>query len=205
MPVAIEAAFTAPVFTDVCDASPAIVVTNAHTGSGCIQSDKRTWTATDACGNSAAVDQVITYTVDHTAPAVTTAEGADNNIGCNPLPVAIEAAFTAPVFTDVCDASPVVVVTTAHTGAGCLQSDKRTWTATDACGNSAAVDQVITYTVDHTAPAVTTPEGADNNIGCNPLSTAIEAAFTAPVFTDVCDASPVVVVTTAHTLSLIHI
>ena len=193
---AIDAAFDAPTFADNCG-TPTVVAATVHAGTGCQQSDTRTWTATDACGNTTMASQTITYSVDTDAPTVATAEGADENIGCNPTTAAIDAAFDAPVFTDNCGTPPVTVAT-VHAGTGCEQSDTRTWTATDACGNMTAVSQTVSYTVDTQAPTLTSAEGGDENIGCNPTAQAVNAAFDAPAFADNCGA-PTVVVTTAQT------
>src|SRR5678809_1398011 len=108
--------------------------------------------------NSTAASNVNNKQVDTQDPTVATAQGADDNIGCNPIASAINAAFTAPTFTDNCS-TPTVVVTNAHTGTGCLQSDTRTWTATDGCGNDIAVSQTISYTVDTQDPTVATAQG----------------------------------------------
>jgi hypothetical protein len=180
----IEAAFTAPTFADNCG-DPTVSVSTVHTGTGCSLSDTRTWTATDGCGNDIAVSQTISYSVDTEDPTVATTEGNDASIGCNPTAAQIEAAFTAPTFADNCG-DPTVTVSTAHTGTGCTQSDTRTWTATDGCGNDIAVSQTISYNVDTEDPTVATAEGNDASIGCNPTAAQIEAAFTAPTFADNC-------------------
>src|SRR6185436_13146855 len=125
------------------------------------------------------VSQTISYSVDTQAPAVSVAEGADGSIACNPTVELIDAAFTAPTFTDNCG-TPTVAVTNAHSGTGCTQSDTRTWTATDGCGNTASVAQTISYSVDTQAPAVSVAQGADGSISCNPTPSEINAAFSAP-------------------------
>jgi hypothetical protein len=181
----INDAFTAPAFADNCGA-PTVAVTNAHTGSGCQQSDTRTWTATDACGNVTAVSQTISYTIDTQDPTVSTPEGADDNIGCNPSASQITGAFTAPAFADNCGA-PTVAVTNAHTGSGCQQSDTRTWTATDACGNVTAVSQTISYTIDTQAPTPNCP--SDMTVAPTTLSGTV-VNYTTPTATDNCGGTP---------------
>src|SRR4029079_13478577 len=104
-----------------------------------------------------AVSQTISYSVDTKDPTVTTAQGNNASIGCNPTAAQIEAAFTAPAFADNCG-DPAVTVSTTHTGTGCAQSDTRTWTATDGCGNDIAVSQTISYGVDTDDPTVAAPE-----------------------------------------------
>jgi hypothetical protein len=154
-PTQINAAFDAPVFTDNCG-TPTVEVTTVHNGTGCQQSDTRTWTATDDCGNTTAVSQTISYTVDTQDPTVQTAEGADANIGCNPTPAQIAGAFTAPMFADNCG-TPTVTSEDVTVTNGCQHTTTRTWTATDACGNETSVEQAITYTVDTEEPVITCP------------------------------------------------
>lgn len=61
--------------------------------------------------------------------------------------------------TDNCDASPIVDYSDDVVPGSCPQSwtITRTWTATDACGNSTSQNQVITV-VDTTPPAITCPD-----------------------------------------------
>jgi hypothetical protein len=66
-----------------------------------------------ACSTSPATTRIV----DTEDPTVTTPEGADANIGCNPTATQINAAFTAPAFADNCG-TPTVEVSTAHTGTG---------------------------------------------------------------------------------------
>lgn len=115
-----------------------LVVSSVDVSSGsCPVEVTRTYTVTDACGNSTTVIQKI-YVEDSTAP-VLSGQGANGTITSPAVPV-----FTAPVATDECDQQPAVTfndVTTTGTGSTTVT---RTWTATDDCGNSSTVSQSIT-------------------------------------------------------------
>src|SRR5258706_1841405 len=87
--------------------------------------------------------------------------------------------FSAPVFADSCS-SVSVVSNFVASGTSCRQTNTATWTATDACGNSTSRSQTIIL-IDTTAPAVTTPAGADTTNQCG---TALR--FSAPGFADSC-------------------
>ena len=166
--------FMAPVFTDICQGviSPSVnTVTNTFGTTNVIT---RTWTATDSCGNTTNRSQVITV-IDTTAPMVTSNQGADTTIECGSTPN-----FTAPVFTDACQGMITPSVNTVTNTVGCSTEITRTWTATDAAGNTTNRSQVITI-ADTTAPAVTSNQGSDTTIECPATP-----SFTAPVFTDVC-------------------
>ncbi|MBN2508571.1 MAG: hypothetical protein JXQ71_17980, partial [Verrucomicrobia bacterium] len=117
---------------------------------GCAQgySITRTWTGTDACGNTASSVQTITVQ-DTTAPVITCADAL--TLECPATPV-----FPPPAASDRCDPSPVVTFVDATTPGDCAQeySVTRTWTATDACGNAASCSQTITVQ-DTTAPVIT--------------------------------------------------
>jgi hypothetical protein len=100
---------------------------------------RRTWTSHDGCGNIGTALQIITVQ-DTTPPTVT-------------APANLVLAFTADISTnktgvataqDTCSA-----VTLAYHDIVTIESDgtqviARTWTATDACGNSASAVQTIT-------------------------------------------------------------
>ena len=106
----------------------------------------RTFTAVDACGNTSVAVQTVTVE-DTTAPALTV--GADATIEC-------DEEIPAEEFT-VSDLSEVDVDVTEEIIAGdCPQAMTivRTYTATDACGNSTSLEQTIEI-VDTTAPIFT--------------------------------------------------
>src|SRR5258707_3833520 len=65
----------------------------------------------------------------------------------------------APVFR-LCPYRAGVRSNFVASGSSCRQTNTATWTATDACGNSASRSQTIIL-VDTTAPGVTTPQGND--------------------------------------------
>src|SRR6185369_9201253 len=136
-------------------APSAVTVTNTV---GCTNIITRTWTASDGCGNSSTAAQVITV-IDTTAPAVTTAPGADATIECPAAPV-----FSAPVFTDACQGVIAPSAVTVTNTVGCTNIITRTWTVSDTA-----------------ATAVTTAPGADATIECPTAP-----VFSAPVFTDAC-------------------
>ena len=125
--------------TDNCDGTPSVSSADTVTAGACADEEtiSRVWTATDNCGNSSVCTQTITV-VDTTAPVVSCP--ADVTVGCGgDTSVAANGTATA---TDNCDAAPSV----SHVDATSSNVITRTWTATDACGNSSQCDQTITLT-----------------------------------------------------------
>jgi hypothetical protein len=128
--------FTAPTASDNCDSNPVITFTDAVAGT----TTTRTWVATDACGNvSEAVKQSIT--LDKTAPVLTLVGSSIATIACSATPN-----FTTPTATDNnTSVAPTVTVAGAdlvETVTGATWTT-RTWTATDACGNTSSISQKI--------------------------------------------------------------
>jgi len=113
----------------------------------------RTWTATDPCGNSASCVQTITIE-DSTPPVITCPE--DLTLECDELGEVVD--FGEATATDVCDPAPVVDFQDEEIPGDCPQemTIRRTWTATDACGNSASCLQTITIE-DTTPPMIACP------------------------------------------------
>ncbi|MDR2037572.1 MAG: gliding motility-associated C-terminal domain-containing protein, partial [Bacteroidales bacterium] len=142
--------------TDNCSASDKITVTvnDVRTDGNCPNNYAitRTWTATDECGNSSTAIQVITVQ-DNTAPVITGVP-ANTTVSCDNVPAADPSAVTV---TDNCSASGKITVTVndVRTDGNCPNNYiiTRTWTATDECGNSSTVVQVITVQ-DNTAPVI---------------------------------------------------
>jgi hypothetical protein len=117
---------------------------------------KRTWTATDDCGNSSSASQTITV-VDTTAPKFNEALPEDATVECDAVPT--EAVLTAK---DNCDDDVTVVSTEVRTDGSCADGYTltRTWTATDDCGNKVSHTQTITV-VDTTKPELVGLPDAD--------------------------------------------
>lgn len=109
----------------------------------------RTWTATDSCGNSSQCAQTITVR-DTTPPTII----------CPPNVVLECGASTTPGVTgsatgqDGCGAVTVRYTDAVVAGCGGSKVITRTWTVTDACGNSTNALQTITVR-DTTPPDVT--------------------------------------------------
>jgi hypothetical protein len=139
--------------TDNCGGTPTITsALGGEVGTGCSRSRTRTYTARDACGNTSTCQQVFSYTVDITPPGFTFCP-AGSNAGCNPTTFTAPGAATA---TDNCGGTPTITSALGgEVGTGCSRSRTRTYTATDACGNSATCQQVFTYVVDVTPPVFT--------------------------------------------------
>jgi large repetitive protein len=119
----------------------------------------RTWSATDAAGNTKTASQVITVS-DNTAP-VLSAVPADIAVECDQVPT--PATLTA---TDNCSAPTIAFVET-RTNGNCISNYTltRTWTATDACGNSSSKTQTIT--VSDTTPPVLSAAPANAVAECD--------------------------------------
>src|SRR4029453_16374492 len=148
---AIDAALGSATATDACG-TPTLSVNNQSVViNGCLQSQTRIFTATDACGNTATTSRTATWTVDITPPAITPT-GSETALGCNPTSAAIDAALGSATATDACGTPTLSVTNQSVVLNGCLQSQKRIFTAPDACGNTATTSRTATWTVDITPP-----------------------------------------------------
>jgi len=107
----------------------------------------RTWTVTDACGNHASAQQVITLE-DMTAP-VFDFTPADQTLDCNGT-YTLEMATA----TDACSGVSVTYADTESIPCEGSRTIERTFTAIDGCGNSATHVQTISF-IDTSAPVFT--------------------------------------------------
>lgn len=152
---------------DSCSAVT-VTVSESSTGAGSLASPKiitRTFTATDTGGHAASAVQTITVT-DPTPPTITAP--ADATYACpSEVPAANPSQATA---SDNCAAPTVTVIESNNGGSGSVASPRvitRTFTATDAAGNTATATQLITV-ADGIAPTVTAPAAttASANSSC---------------------------------------
>jgi hypothetical protein len=173
--------------TDACDASPEVDFSDATVGGDCPQeyTITRTWTATDACGNTSTCIQTI-FVQDTQAPAISCP--ANITINCEEGTLPDDTGFASA--TDNCDSNPEITFSDDIEGVGCEFTIVRTWTATDACGNSTACVQMI-QVFDSSGPVISCP--ANVTIQCN-TSTDPAQTGTATA-SDNCDNNP----TIAHT------
>ncbi len=146
---------------DNCDADVQVTFSESETGTACDKTVVRTWTAVDACGNQAIATQTITL-ADHTPP-VLVGVPADTVVACDDIPPA--AVVTA---TDNCDADVAVVPTEVIQPLdACSYYILRSWTATDACGNTAMASQTLLVT--DTTPPVFLDAPADVTVACDAI------------------------------------
>ena len=170
---------------DICDTYPLVTFNDEVALGDCPSSltIERTWTATDSCGNSTSATQTISHT-DNTPPALTVP--ADVTVGCTTDCDDLSTEVGNASAQDDCDPTPAIAYTdTTQTGL-CAQERliTRTWTATDACGNSSSATQLISV-ADETAPELNSP--GDVTLSCaDPLELA-----GSPFLLDGCDPSPI--------------
>ena len=137
---------------------PTVVLTEVITDQQCVNKFTltRTWTATDACGNTSSVAQIIR--VNDTRPPVFDNAPPSTNIivSCTKD---IPAAPTQTAY-DNCG-TPTVTYSELKTNVQCVNryTLTRKWVATDACGNTASRTQVIN--VDDSEPPKVTAISAD--------------------------------------------
>jgi hypothetical protein len=169
-----------PTATDNCDTSVTVTYNGQTSTAGACANAytlTRRWTAADNCGNTVSVSQRITV-VDNGKP-VFTAFPANTSISCDETPPAVG----SPTASDGCGGT----VTIAYLGQSSTSGNcpgnyqiRRTWRATDACGNSTAATQTIQ--VSDTGAPVFTSVPANVTIQCNvPLP-----PLGSPVATDAC-------------------
>lgn len=165
-----------------------------------------TYTATDGAGNTASDTQVVT--VVETTPPIIFAP-ADANYTClTEVPASSPSQAKGPALDpsgiplidddgnyipgtgapyDNCGV-PTVTVTETSSGAGTAASPKvilRTFTATDAAGNSSSDVQTITVT-DPTPPTISCPSDITVYLPVNSTATSTVVNYTAPTGTDNC-------------------
>jgi hypothetical protein len=154
-------------------------VTHVDVVSPCGTTRTFTVTATDSCGNSTTKTAVYTWTIDTTAPTITSVP-PNTNLGCNPATLPSDASVAALVkATDTCTLKSIAA-THIDSGSPCGMTRTFTITATDACGNSATKTVIYTWTVDLTAPTITSVP-ANTNLGCNPITLPSDASLKALV------------------------
>jgi len=162
---------------DNCDPAPVVTYSDVETPGSCPQEKTitRTWTATDACGNSSSCAQTITVQ-DTTAPVISCPD--DFTVECEddvPAAYADLAAFLAAGGTadDNCDTDLTLSLTsdTGLVGGICGGTVTRVYRVTDDCGNHHECSQEIT--VDDTiAPVITCPDDVVVNAdagGCDAI------------------------------------
>ena len=177
-------AFPPATATDLCDANPVITINDLTTPGGiCPQESSvtRTWTATDDCGNSTSCSRTISLT-DNTPPVLTCPTVV------SPMECPAALAFPPATATDLCDANPLITINDLTTPGGiCPQENTvtRTWTATDACGNSTSCSRTISLT-DNTPPVLICP------IVVSPLECLATPIFPPATATDLCSANPLI-------------
>ena len=128
--------------TDACGTPTVTSSDGTVQSNGCSRSQKRTWTARDACGNTATASRTVIWTTDITPPVFTTTP-ASVDVDCTaPVP-----SLVTPTASDACGTTTVTMTGTTDNPANCTTGFNRivtrTWTARDACGNTATYTQTI--------------------------------------------------------------
>ncbi|MCZ4410797.1 hypothetical protein O3Q51_18415, partial [Cryomorphaceae bacterium 1068] len=125
--------------TDDCGQEVMVTFSDGATSGDCVQTFTRTWTATDACGNSSSCDQVITITDDEAPVAPMAPENA--TASCDEeLPMAPEL-----VAVDACQGDVIGVLSEETVPGSCVNNFTivRTWTFDDGCGNVSSVSSEV--------------------------------------------------------------
>ncbi|MFQ5425212.1 MAG: hypothetical protein ACE5F9_14700, partial [Phycisphaerae bacterium] len=176
---AVNAALNQPTPSDNCGlaATNALTFTDDTSGlTGCDATGMRvrTWTATDAAGNTNTYVQNITV-VDTIGPTLT--PPANITIECN-TDSSPTATGTATA-TDFCDPSPVISRLADVPSAGACPNEQtimRPWIAFDACGNASTVGTQTITVVDTTPPTVTAPTATSVQCQADVPAAAVDAA-----------------------------
>jgi hypothetical protein len=138
--------------TDGCGSVSVGFSDAVSTNCGAARTISRTWTATDACGNKSSCIQTITVR-DTTPPTITCPTNVILECPANDTSTNITGTATAK---DGCGAVTIGYTDGVTTNCGAARVILRTWTATDACGNTSTCVQTITVR-DTTPPNITCP------------------------------------------------
>jgi uncharacterized repeat protein (TIGR01451 family) len=164
--------------TDNCG-TPTVTVSETSSGAGSGASPRiitRTFTATDSHSNSASAVQTITV-IDNTPPVFTSVPANATYQCASEVPAASPSQAAA---SDNC-AAPTITVSDSNNGGGGTTANPlvitRTYTATDAAGNSVNAVQTITV-IDNTPPTISCPANVTAYLPLN--STAVSMVVNYP-------------------------
>ncbi|NND77796.1 MAG: T9SS type A sorting domain-containing protein, partial [Flavobacteriales bacterium] len=155
--------------TDECDADVQVFYSETS-GPDCNFGILRTWTAIDDCGNTSTYTQTITV-IDTEDPVIILPP--DQTIDCaDAIPVPFS------LVQDNCDEDPLIEISENTLPGDCPQEFifQRTFTATDACGNSSSAIETITI-VDQEAPVVTLPTPSSVTKECTDIDVSLFDLF----------------------------
>jgi len=162
--------------SDFCPIGNATHVGDVTTGTDCDATIVRTYAVADLCGNTSTVEQTISYALDNTEPAITSAMPRNVDLGCITdlavVPPANPGLITATDDCGVVAISNVLDITNNVAGT-CRWSVDRTYHVVDACGNLMDYDEHIDFVLDTGAPvidfAASMPTNVDLTPNCNPV------------------------------------
>ncbi len=144
------------------------------TTEGCETTLIRTYTITDACGNSNSCDKTYVWTIDVDPPTIVCNGDPITDYGCNPdldannLPTDIPIDFDAVTVSDEVCGGAFISSEDNLSNDGCLYTLIRTYTVTDACGNAASCSRTYTWKAYTQVPTITCQGDAITDLGCNP-------------------------------------
>ena len=123
---------------DNCDGNGTVSGTDVSNGLSCPEVITRTWTYSDACGNTTTRTQFITVhdTQDPSLPAAP----ANATVQC----YADVPPMQSMTWTDNCDGSGTLTGVEVSSGTTCPEILTRTWSYTDGCGNNVTRSHTIT-------------------------------------------------------------
>src|SRR5881409_731597 len=180
--------FASPTASDTCGTA---TLTFVDSSSGtCPVVHVRTWTATDACGHTATTSQTISV-ADTTPPTISAVPGP-STIECPAVPV-----FASPTASDTCGTATLTFVDSSS--GTCPVVHVRTWTATDACGNTSTASQTINV-ADTTPPTISAVPGP-STIECPAVP-----VFASPTASDTCGTATLTFVdSSSGTCPVVHV
>jgi hypothetical protein len=171
-------------YTDNCG-NGSVLGADVSDGSTCPETITRTWSYSDACGNSATETQTI-LVIDNKSPMASNPDSI--NVQCI-ADVPVPDVLVVNDEFDSCDTTLVVAfVSDVSDGNNAPETITRTYSITDDCGNDTTVEQTITVN-DTQAPMANSP--ANINVECYSAIPAPNVLEVTGV-TDNCTASPVV-------------
>ncbi|MFT4740387.1 MAG: gliding motility-associated-like protein [Marivirga sp.] len=178
---AVQATWTAPTFTDKCDASLTIVGSHDSGDFFDVGTTTVTYTATDDAGNETLcsfdiiVNDITAPVFDACPTNMTVSTGSSCTAVVN---------WTLPTVSDNCDVSVALSSNFASGAVFALGETTVTYTATDAAGNAAICSFLVTV-LDETAPVLSSCPTTINVIANSNCEATVN--WTAPTAVDNCD------------------